>query len=362
VKRTKVEWDDILLEKRVFARLAHIFPALILQYYIAILFPDNQNVTKVIVRFLDAWVILVFMNVLIAVINVFDHYVKDLNSLKNKPTSSYFQLFKIIIYFFGGILIIARIFDKDPVSILATFGALTAVMMLVFKDTILGFVASVQIAANDMIRTGDWISFPKYGADGTVLDITLNTVKIQNWDKTITTVPTYALVSDSFKNWRGMSESEARRIKRSIIFSASSVSYCSDVLLDELEQVDILSGFLKERRAEISTFNEQNKVNTDLLINGRRLTNLGLFRYYAQNYITNHEGIHPDFTQMVFQLAQNDQGIPIQIYCFTNTIEWKAYEDIQSDIFDHLFASAPLFGLEIFQQPSSSDFQKLTTN
>ncbi|MGB0869813.1 MAG: mechanosensitive ion channel family protein [Flavobacteriales bacterium] len=359
VTRTKAKWDDVLLDHQVFSRLAHVFPAILIQYYIPELFNFNPTVVEIIIRIMDSWIIFVFMQVLIAVTNVIDHYIKSYDSMKDKPTGSYFQLLKIIIYFFGGIAIVSNLFDKDPMKIIATFGALTAVLLLIFKDTILGFVASVQIAANDMIRIGDWISFPKYGADGNVLEITLNTVKVQNWDKTITTIPTYALVSDSFKNWRSMSESNARRIKRSIVLTTTSIKYCDNTLLEKLKGIDILSDFLNERMSEIKAFNNSNAVNTDLLINGRHLTNIGLFRYYVTEYLKANPNLRTDLTQMVFQLAQEDKGIPIQIYCFTNTPDWGKYENIQSDIFDHLYAAANLFELEIYQSPTSSDLKSI---
>lgn len=359
VTRTKATWDDVLLDHQVFSRLAHIFPAMLIQYYVAELLHFKPNVVEIIIRLMDSWIIFVFMQVVIAVVNVLDHYVKTFESMKDKPTSSYFQLVKIVIYFFGGIAIVSKLFDKDPMSILATFGALTAVLLLIFKDTILGFVASVQIAANDMIRINDWISFPKYGADGNVLEITLNTVKVQNWDKTITTIPTYSLVSDSFKNWRSMSESNARRIKRSIIFTTTSVKYCDDALLAELNKIDLLKDFLQERMAEIEAYNKEHEVNTELLINGRHLTNIGLFRFYVQAYLANSPNFRHDLTQMVYQQAQEDKGIPIQVYCFTSTPEWAKYENIQSDLFDHLYAAASLFQLEVYQSPSSSDLKSL---
>lgn len=359
VTRTKATWDDVLLDHQVFSRLAHIFPAILIQYYVADLLDFKPDLVNLIIRIMDAWIIFVFMQVVIAIVNVLDHYVSNFESMKDKPTGSYFQLVKIVVYFFGGIAIVSKLFEKDPMSILATFGALTAVLLLIFKDTILGFVASVQIAANDMIRINDWISFPKYGADGNVLEITLNTVKVQNWDKTITTIPTYSLVSDSFKNWRSMSESNSRRIKRSIVFTTTSVKYCDDALLEELKKVDLLNGFLQERINEIDEYNRTHDVNTDLLINGRHLTNLGLFRFYVQAYLENHPNLRSDLTQMVFQKAQEDRGIPIQIYCFTSTPDWAKYEGIQSDIFDHLYAAAGLFELEVYQSPTSSDIKSI---
>lgn len=359
VRRTKVTWDDILLEHKVFDRLAHIMPALMVEYTAPIVFQNYPYLINIVYRCTETFIIFVFLMVIISIINVMDYYVKRLDSMKDKPTDSYFQLVKIIIYFFAGILMVAKLFDKDPVSILTTFGALTAILLLIFKDTILGFVASIQIAANDLVRVGDWVSFEKFGADGEVTKITLNTVKVQNWDKTITTIPTYTLVSDSFKNWRGMSETGARRIKRSISFSIASVKYCDDVFLDKLEKIHLISAYLEERRKEIAAYNLENEINKDILVNGRHLTNIGIFREYAEAYIKNHPRIRQDLTGMVMQLSPSEIGVPLQIYCFTDTIVWKEYEVIQGDIFDHLMAAAPIFDLDIFQAPSGRDFRKL---
>lgn len=359
VQKTKTTWDDILLEKRVFSRLSRVFPPLILQYWIPQIFSEHINFIGFFTRMMDALIIFVFIQVFVAATDVAEHQVKQIKALKDKPVSSYFQLIKVVVYFFGIIWMIGKIINKDPMSILAAFGAVMAIVLLIFKDTILGFVASIQIAANDLIRIDDWISSPKYGADGNVVDITLNSVKVRNFDRTITTIPTYALISDSFKNYRFMGLSNTRRIKRSIIFSTSSVQYCDIELLNRLEKIDLLSGFIQERRKEIEEHNKVNEVNTELLINGRNLTNIGLFRYYVEAYLRAHKQIDDDSTQMVFQLSQTEKGIPLQVYCFTNTADWQLFEEIQSDIFDHLYAAADLFNLDVYQQPSSSDLKSL---
>ncbi len=359
VKRSKVQWDDILLEHKVFDRLAHIMPVLFIEFTAPTIFANYEYLVSIVIRLTEAYIIFIFLMVIVSIINVMDYYVKQLESMKDKPTDSYFQLAKIVVYFFAGVVIIATLFDKKSINILTTFGALTAVILLIFKDTILGFVASIQIAANDLVRVGDWVSFGKYGADGTVTKITLNTVKVQNWDKTITTIPTYTLVSDSFKNWRGMSEAEARRIKRSLSFKIGSVMYCDESFLDELQKIHLLTPFLKNRREEIAIYNQENGVNKDVKVNGRHLTNIGVFREYTEAYISNHPNIRPDLTRMVMQLATTEIGIPLQVYCFTNTTDWGEYEKIQADIFDHLIAAAPKFHLEIFQAPSGKDFQRL---
>lgn len=358
VKRTKFEWDDVLLENKVFDRLAHLAPAFVVQATASYVFEDFQDFIPFVIRMASAYMIAVTLMVIISILNTLDHYFKQTEALKDKPIDSYFQLARMIVYFIGGILIVAQVLNKDPQGILTAMGALTAVTMLVFKDTILGFVASIQLSANDMIRVGDWVSMPKYGADGDVIKITLNTVKVQNWDKTISTIPTYSFVSDSFKNWRGMAEAGGRRIKRSIVLKSGSVTFCTEEMITRFKQYHLIKEYLETKVKEIEGFNAEGKYDKTYLINGRHLTNIGVFRIYAEQYIKNLEGIHPDLTRMVYQTEGNEFGIPIQVYCFTKTTEWAAYENIQSDIFDHLFAAAPEFGLEVFQHPSGGDFKK----
>jgi miniconductance mechanosensitive channel len=359
VKRTKFVWDDVLLENKVFDRMAHLAPALVVQATATYVFEDFQEFIPFVKRMADAYMIAVMLMVVISIFNTLEHYFKQTESLKDKPIDSYFQLAKLISYFVFGVLIIARVFDKDPQGILTAMGALTAVSMLVFKDTILGFVASIQLSANDMIRVGDWVSMPKYGADGDVVKITLNTVKVQNWDKTISTIPTYSFVSDSFKNWRGMAEAGGRRIKRSVVLKSGSVQFCDTEMIARFKNYALIKEYLDTRVEEVDKFNEQGKYDKSFLINGRHLTNIGVFRVYAEAYIKSLNSIHPDLTCMVYQTEANEFGIPIQVYCFTKTTEWAEYENVQSDIFDHLYASAPEFGLEIFQHPSGGDFGKL---
>jgi len=359
VKRTNFVWDDVLLENKVFDRLAHLAPALVVQATAAFVFADFQDFIPFVIRMADAYMIAVALMVVISIFNTLDHYFKQTESLKDKPIDSYFQLARMVVYFVGGVLVVSRVFDKDPQGILTAMGALTAVSMLVFKDTILGFVASIQLSANDMVRVGDWVSMPKYGADGDVIKITLNTVKVQNWDKTISTIPTYSFISDSFKNWRGMAEAGGRRIKRSIVMKSGSVKFCTEEMVSRFKNYDLLNKYLSERVEEIESFNTTNQVDKNFLINGRHLTNIGVFRAYAEAYVKSLDVIHPDLTLMVFQTEGNEFGVPIQVYCFTKTTEWGEYENIQSDIFDHLYAAAPEFGLEVFQHPSGGDFNKL---
>ena len=359
VKRTSFEWDDILLENKVLDRLAHLAPALVVQATATYVFEDFQEFIPFVKRMADAYMIAVMLMVVTSIFHTLEHYFKQTESLKDKPIDSYFQLAKLISYLVFGVLIISKIFNKDPQGILTAMGALTAVSMLVFKDTILGFVASIQLSANDMVRVGDWVSMPKYGADGDVVKITLNTVKVQNWDKTISTVPTYSFVSDSFKNWRGMADAGGRRIKRSIVLKSGSIKFCDTEMVTKFKNYALLKDYLNLKVEEIKKYNESGNYDKAFLINGRHLTNIGVFRAYAEAYIKSLSSIHPDLTCMVFQTEGTEFGVPILVYCFTKTIEWAEYENVQSDIFDHLYASAPEFGLEVFQHPSGSDFGKI---
>ena len=360
IKKTKFLWDDVLLENKVFDRLAHLAPALVIQFTASFVFADFMDFIPFLIRMTDAYMFAVALMVVISIFNTLDHYFKKIDGLKDKPTDSYFQLARLVSYFIGGVLVIAKVFDKDPEGILTAMGALTAVSMLVFKDTILGFVASIQLSANDMIRVGDWVSIPKYGADGDVIKITLNTVKVQNWDKTISTIPTYSFVSDSFKNWRGMADAGGRRIKRSVVIKSGSIKFCSAQMIIRFKKLHLISDYITNKEKEIVTFNDNQSVDKSILTNGRHLTNIGVFRTYSHNYISSLKTIHPDLTCMVLQKQGNEYGVPLEIYCFTKTTDWEEYEAVQGDIFDHLYASAKEFELEIFQHPSGGDLQKLS--
>ena len=360
VKKTKFLWDDVLLENKVFDRLAHLAPALVVQSTATYVFADFQDFIPFLIRITDAYMLAVTLMVVISVFNTLDYYFKQTDALKDKPIDSYFQLARLVTYFIGGVLIVAKLFDKDPQGILTAMGALTAVSMLVFKDTILGFVASIQLSANDMIRVGDWVSIPKFGADGDVIKITLNTVKVQNWDKTISTIPTYSFVSDSFKNWRGMSDAGGRRIKRSIVLKSGSIKFCNSDMLAKFKNYQLINDFLIQRVKEIKVHNDDGNFDKTYTINGRQLTNIGVFRVYAEFYIKSFQGIHQELTRMVYQKEGNEFGVPLEVYCFTKTTDWASYESIQSDIFDHLYAASSEFDLEVFQHPSGSDFRKLT--
>lgn len=358
IKRTRVKWDDLLLDNRIFSTLAHIVPAVIVRIIAPILFRDFEKILPLVVKLTDSYLIIVILMIITAMLRVAEKILAKSKAFIDKPLSSYFQLIRIILYIAAGILILSILLGKSPVYFLSAFGAMTALIMLVFKDTILGFVASVQISANDMVRVGDWVEMPKFNADGDVIAINLNTVKVQNWDKTVTTIPTYYFITDSFKNWRGMKESGGRRIKRALYINARTVKFVDSSTRNRYEQYHLLKNYIVEKQKEIELFNQEHEVDTSVLINGRRMTNMGVFRHYIEAYLRNHKGIRTDMTLMVRQLSIEDRGIPLEIYCFTTTTVWVQYEEIQADIFDHLLAAVSFFDLEIFQQPGGSDITR----
>ncbi len=358
-QRSKNKWDDKMAEKRVFSRLSHLSPALVIHFSINLLITDLPH----LVSFMHK-VVFIYMTVIIVM--VFTSFTSALNDIyrehpisKDRPIKGYIQLINILVFIIGLFFIYKHITGKDISVLLAGLGAMAAVLMLVFKDTILGLVASIQLTANNMVKIGDWIAMPGHKADGTIVEITLNTVKVQNWDKTITTIPTYALVSESFSNWRGMEESGGRRIKRSINLDMSSVHFCTPEQLAKFRKIKILQGYVEEKLAELESYNLQNNIDNSVLVNGRRMTNLGTFRKYIELYLRNHPKIHNEMTFLVRQLQPSEKGIPIEIYVFSNDQAWANYESIQADIFDHILAVIPEFDLCVFQQPSGYDLGKL---
>jgi miniconductance mechanosensitive channel len=298
---------------------------------------------------LSASITLVSIVLVRRLLNSLKDYLKTLKNFKDKPVDSYIQVVMIFVWFVGIMIIFSIITGKDIGTFLATLGALSAVILLIFKDTILGFVASMQVTINDTVRIGDWISMSSFNADGDVIEINLSTVKVQNFDNTITTIPTYKMVSDSFVNWRGMSESGGRRIKRAILVRVSSIAFVDENNLEELEKIERIATFIKQRKEEIKAENHANSSDKSLLINGRNMTNIGLFRRYALTYLQNHPEINKDLTLMVRQLAPTSEGVPIEVYVFSKDKIWANYEQIMSDIFDHLLAAIPFFKLECFE-------------
>lgn len=353
---SKSNFDDLMVKNKVSRNIAHIIPLLIAIRFIPDVFIDFQTFEDIIEKALDVFAIVLTLWIVRSLLNTVKDYLKTLPTLKDKPIDSYIQVFMIFAWIAGIMFAIAIAFDVKPIKFLTGLGAASAVIILVFKDTIMGFVASIQVSINDMVRIGDWITFEKYGADGDVIEINLATVKVQNFDKTITTIPTYALISDSFKNWRGMMSSEGRRIKRALNIKMDSVHYLTKVHLEKLNGIEIIKPYLESRQDAIEAYNSENSINKELLLNGKNLTNLGVFRKYVQTYIEQHSAINKEMTIMVRQLAPTTQGIPIEIYAFSTDKRWANYEYIMADIFDHIIAAIPYFDLEVFELPSNSSF------
>ena len=351
-EKTKSNFDNLLIKNNVFKKISHIVPFYIALQLIPIIFTDFDSFEVTISIIVRIVYVLLIILVIKSVLNSTKDYFRTLPRLKDKPIESFIQVIMIFVWIGGLLSIIAVINGAEIWKFFTALGAASAVLLLVFKDTILGFVASIQVSINDMVRIGDWITFDKYGADGNVTEINLATVKVQNFDKTITTIPTYALISDSFKNWRGMENSGGRRIKRAVIIKLNSVKYLSKDELIKLKQIELLSAYLKNRSEDIDKYNTNNNINKDLLINGRNLTNIGVFRKYVETYIENHSGVNKDMMIMTRQLAPTTQGLPIEIYAFSSDKRWQNYEYIMADIFDHIIAAVPYFGLEIFELPT----------
>ncbi len=362
VHKTKTKWDDTLLEQGLFDRLAHIAPVLVLYYAFPFIFPETNTIVPLIQRIIISYMIAVVLMMLSSLLSAVNRIYSTYNISKNRPIKGYLQIVRVFIYIFGIILIVTTILDKSALGLLSGIGALSAVLMLVFKDSILGLVAAIQLSGNDMIRIGDWITVPDYSADGDVIDIKLQTVTIQNFDKTIVSVPIYSLISSSFKNWRGMSDSGGRRIKRHINIDMNSVKFCSDKMIERFKEIDILGGYISEKQKEIDKNNAERNINTEQLINGRRMTNLGVFRAYIAAYLHENPSIHKEMTFLVRQLQPSEKGIPLEIYVFSSDQVWANYESIQADIFDHLLASIPFFDLAVYQSISGLDLRQKTNN
>ena len=359
VKKTKSNWDDILLKNKLFTRLIHLAPAFFLLSLNDIIFYDNVGWQSIYTGILQVYLVILVIIIINAFLMSVNEIYLTFEGSKNRPIKGYIQTVQIIVIFFGSITAFSILLGQSPLVILGGMGAFAAVLMLIFKDSILGFVAGIQISFNDMVRLGDWISIPKFGADGIVTDIALTTVKIQNWDKTISTVPSYSLISDSFQNWRGMEESGGRRIKRSVYIDISSVKFCDNKLLSKLSEIQIIKEYIESTEAELKKYNEAHSIDNSVVVNGRRQTNIGIFRAYLKAYLKRKSEIHNEMTFLVRQLQPTEHGLPIEIYVFSKVQEWAEYENIQADIFDHVLAAVPQFELSIFQNPGGNDFSKL---
>jgi len=352
------QWDDILVEKHIVKRILYFIP-LILLYVLSSpiltgtsLLPLSQTLISVLFLIAGMMFVDAMLSALLAI------YGKSAIA-KEISITPFVQVLKLGLYFVTGILLLSLLLQKTPLYFLSGLGALTAVLMFVFKDVLMGFVAGIQLIANKMVAPKDWIEMPKYGADGDVLEITLTTVKVQNFDNTITTIPTYALINESFKNWRNMNLSGGRRIKRYVNIDLGSIKFCSSEMLEQFKRIQLISQYIQNRQEEILVYNKKHQVDESKLVNGRRLTNIGVFRSYVEAYLRQHPMIHKDMTFLIRQLSPSENGLPIEIYVFCKDTNWTAYEAIQADIFDHILAVVPEFDLRVFQEPSGSDFQKI---
>lgn len=351
-EKTKTNFDDLLVNHRAPRRVAHLVPLVLTIKLFPIVFHDFPHFETYIIMIINVYGILLTIWIIRSVLKTFESYFKTLPRLKDKPIDSYIQVAMLFIWIIGIASILAIIINLSFIKFFTTLGAASAVLLLIFKDTILGFVASIQVAINDSVRIGDWITMEKYGADGSVIEINLSTVQVQNFDMTITNIPTYALISDSYKNWRGMQSSGGRRIKRSIILKAKSVHYLQEEHIEKLKGIQLISTYLESRQKDISSYNTSKNIDKSVLINGRNMTNLGVFRKYMQTYIENHSGINKDMTIMVRQLEPTPHGLPLEIYCFSSDKRWENYEYIMADIFDHALAAVSFFELEVFEYPT----------
>jgi len=352
---TKLSFFGYLTRNRFPHYLALAVPLSLVKNTIPIVFADFPAWIVPLDALTEIYMVLMIVWILMSIIKSGIDVLKEREPFRDKPMESYIQVVQMIFFLFGAVYLFSTLTGKSPGVFFGAMGAASAVLLLMFKDTIMGFVASIQVTTNDMVRIGDWIEMPKYGADGDVLEINLTTVKVQNWDKTITTIPTYTLISDSFQNWRGMQNSGGRRIKRSLHIKQSLIRFISDEELPRFQKIQGISAYIDERQAEIKRHNLEIGADRSIPVNGRNITNFGLFRIYVNWYLKNHPGTHKGMTMMVRQLAPTEHGMPLELYVFTNTVQWLSYESIMADIFDHLIATVKYFDLEIFELPTGND-------
>ena len=356
VQKSKTDVDDILLNESILKRIAYIAPLVIISQFLYLI-PQIEDILK---KFTESAIVLLFLLIISSLINAGNELYEKSKVYERKPIKGYLQIAKIIIFILGGIAIIGLLTGQQPWAVLTGVGAFTAILILIFKDTILSFVASIHISAYDLVRVGDWIEVPQYNADGDVLDVTLHTIKVQNFDKTIVVFPTNKLLDGSFKNWRGMQKAGGRRIKRSIYIDLSSVKFCDDELLKKFKKYQIIKDYVERKGLEIENDNKAKNVDPTSIVNGRRMTNIGTFREYLKAYLKNREDINSGLTFLVRQLTPGPSGMPIELYVFADTTDWTRYEAIQADIFDHIFAVISEFELNIFQNPTGKDFRELS--
>ena len=353
ISKSKTSFDDLLQKHHFFKRIAYFSPALMLYYLLDDALGKNAT-PDFILKLLDIWMVLISILIIDSILSTVRDYYRRYEISKERPIDSLIQILKIISYIVGILITISILVNKDVSTLLISLGTMSAVLMLIFRDPILGFVGGLQLTFNDMVHIGDWISVPQYNADGVVIEITLTVVKVQNWDKTISMIPTYALVSNSFQNWRGMEESGGRRIKRAVNIDMDSIKFCTDEMLAKFKKIHLLKDYIEQKEKEIETYNKKNNIDPSVKVNGRRQTNIGVFRAYLKAYLQQRQDIHKNMTFLVRQLKPTEKGLPIEVYVFTKTTEWGKYEEIQADIFDHIFAVIPEFELKVYEYPSNS--------
>ena len=360
VARTKATWDDILFEDRVLRRLCHIVPPVLIYFLLPLAFPPESGMVAFVLKLLLIYVIAVVLRFVNAFLKALHDVADQKEELQGKPLKGLMQTGQVIAFFVCIILIISILIDKSPARLLAGLGASAAILMLVFKDSIMGLVSGIQLTANDMLHVGDWISMSKYGVNGRVTEVTLNTVKVRNWDNTIVTVPPYLLISDSFQNWRPMQDSGGRRVMRSVNIDMNSVRFCTPEMLDRFRKIRLLKDYIDETERLIAESNEQAGVENDPEpVNGLHQTNLGVFRAYLERYLRSLAGINQEMMLMVRQLQPTEKGLPVELYFFSKVTEWTVYEKVQAEVFDHVLAVIPEFGLRVFQNPAGSDVRDL---
>lgn len=361
VKRTKATWDDYFFEQKVFKGLAHLVPAAIVYNSLNYILSDVPRMIPYFEKAVVIYTLILVVTVINRTLRALENWLSQNEKYTNTPIRTISQVVRLLAFFGAAISLISILTGTSAGAILGAFAGTTAILILVFQDSIKGLLANFQIHMYDLVKVGDWITFSKYGVDGDVLSIDLTTVKVKNFDKTVSTVPATAFVQDSFVNWRGMSESGARRIKRNIHIDITSIRHLDEGLMDALKEIDLIAPFMNGRQGQIDKNNAEKNIQGASLLNGRRQTNIGLYRKYIEFYLSNHSGINNDFTLMVRQLQPTTEGIPIEVYCFTATTEWAVYEGIMSDIFDHLYAATRHFDLALYQKPTGADIRAIST-
>ena len=355
--RTKSSFDDFLVANKTAKYLAHLVPLLFIYKTVPVILKNFTYWEYIFEKGIKIYIIILSLWITRSIFNSLRDYLKQKPRFSDKPIDSYIQVIMLFLWLFGIISFMLILFDVSKTTLLTTFGSISAIIILIFRDTILGFVASISVSVNDMVRIGDWITIEKFGADGDVVEINLATVKVRNFDNTTTTIPTYSLISDSFKNWRGMLNSDGRRIKRHVLIKANSVRFIQTDELEKFKKIQHLTSYIEHRQSDIDKYNTNNEIDKSVIVNGRNLTNLGLFRKYINQYILSHPGINKDMHLMVRHLQPTEKGIPIEIYCFSKDKTWLNYEHIMADIFDHIIASMPYFDLEVFESISTPSKQ-----